>query len=79
MECRDIDTRQRPLAGESDDFLAELLDLEESFLALFSDSSNAHEVLEQLGACFLLEKERKLNGAVKEASDDLDVLLLHVT
>ena len=78
-QCRDINTGKRPLPSELPDLLAELEDLLSTLLALFLDGSDTDEVLEELAASLLLENKSELDGTVKEVSDDLDVVLEHVT
>lgn len=78
LEARNVDTGDRPPAGERADLLAELFHLRVPDLALLLDGRDAHEVLEELAAGLLLEHERDLNCAVQEVGDNLHVCLEHV-
>lgn len=79
LQAGRFNTRQRPFAGKDANLIAQLLHLGEPLLALLLCGSNTDEVLEKLRTSFFLENEGKLDCAVEEVSDDLDVLLLHVT
>ena len=50
-----------------------------AFFTFLLDSSDTDEVLEKLATSLFLENESELNSAVKEVSDNLDVVLEHVT
>ena len=78
LERRHIDARERPLAGEGSNLVAELLHPEVTLVAFCRSCGNTNEVLEELRFGLLLEEERELNCAVQEVGNDLDVLIAHV-
>ena len=79
LQVRDVDTRKRPAPCKGANFLAKVDNLLRTNLALLLNSGHTDEVLEEFGASLTLESGGSLDGTVKEVSDNLDVLLLHVT
>lgn len=78
LQLRNIHTGQRELPREVSDLLLEHLDLCKALLALLLGSGDADEILEELGACLLLEDLGELDGTVDEGCDSLHIFFFHV-
>lgn len=76
---RDINAGKRPFAGKGLNLITELLHLLVANLSLFRSGGYTDKVFKKLGASFLLQQKRELNGTVQEFTDNLDIFFLHVT
>lgn len=78
LQILHIHSREGPLGGEFFDFFPQLLDHLGTFFALFFSRSGSNKVFQELAAGFLLDPQGKLDGAVQELGNDLDVRFEHV-